>query len=135
MVNKSAVKRLCEKVKRSSGSLALVSSKTKDVCLIFMAKALVANTSYILRENKKDLIIARRKKLSKALIDRLSLDRLRVKSMADSLVEISKLRDPVGATIATIKRPNGLFIKKVRVPIGVILIIYESRPDVTADCI
>jgi len=129
------IKKLCEKVKEASRSLALVDSRTKDKALAAMGKALLKNTGRIIAENRKDVESAKRKRLPQALIDRLMLDESRVSDMAKSLFRIAKLKDPVGGAIETIKRPNGLLIKKVRVPIGVILIIYESRPNVTSDCI
>ena len=127
--------RLCEKAKAASRALALVDTKTKDKALIAMGKALKSKASYIIRENEKDLKAARKKGLSSALIDRLRLDPKRIAAMAESIIEIARLKDPIGDVIETRKRPNGLIIKKLRVPIGVILIIYESRPNVTSDCI
>ena len=135
MMTGKSIKRLCQKALLASKDLALVDSKIKDACLISMASALIKKTSYIIKENEKDLSFARRKYLSNALIDRLTLSPSGIKSMADSLLKISKLKDPVGEIIGMTKRPNGLLIKKVKVPIGVILIIYESRPNVTSDCI
>ncbi len=89
----------------------------------------------IKRANQKDLSSAQKLGLSNALIDRLMLDDKRIHSMSDSLLELIKLPDPVGAMLKAWDRPNGLKIQKVRVPIGVIAIIYESRPNVTAECI
>lgn len=134
-MSKQDIDRLCYKVKRSSRELALAGSKAKDRALLLMGKALVRNASYILRENEKDVERARKANLSGALIDRLSLNSSKISKMADSLFEIAALKDPVGKIIETRRRPNGLSIKKVTVPIGVILIIYESRPNVTSDCI
>jgi len=131
----SEIRRLCERAKSASRALALVDTKTKSDVLIAMAQVLVRNASYLIRENNRDLTAARKKKLSDAMIDRLTLNSSRIISMADSLLKIAKLKDPVGEIIETVKRPNGLVIKKVRVPIGVMLIIYESRPNVTSDCI
>ncbi|MCX5685989.1 MAG: glutamate-5-semialdehyde dehydrogenase, partial [Candidatus Omnitrophica bacterium] len=129
------IQKLCERVKVASRELALIDSKTKDRALAAMSRTLLKNTARIIAENKKDVISAERKGLSCALIDRLTLNESRISDMAGSLFAIAKLKDPVGEVIETIKRPNGLLIKKVRVPIGVILIIYESRPNVTSDCI
>ncbi len=131
----ASVKELCKRVKIASRRLALVDTKTKDAALIAMSKALVHNAAYIIRENKKDLASAKGLKLSAALTDRLTLTESRIKGMADSLRDIAGLKDPIGRVMETRKRPNGLIIKKVRVPIGVILIIYESRPNVTSDCV
>lgn len=132
---KNDIKILCERAKIASRSLALVDSKTKEAALVSMARALTKNSLYILKNNQKDLNYAERIKLSRALIDRLALNPSRIASMANSLLKIAGLKDPIGEIIETVKRPNGLLIKKVRVPIGVILIIYESRPNVTSDCI
>lgn len=135
MIDRKKINRLCEALKEASRELALVDTKTKDSSLIAMGKALIKNASFILRENEKDVELARKKGFSAALVDRLKLTDGRISSMADSLFDIAGLKDPVGKIIEAGKRPNGLVIKKVRVPIGVILIIYESRPNVTSDCI
>ncbi len=128
------IKRLCEASKRASRVLANISSEPKDAALKAMAKALLERKAAIIRANSKDLDFARKKNLSGALLDRLVLNEKRIRSMADSLIAIAKLKDPVGELLETKKRPNGLVIRKVRVPIGVVLIIYESRPNVTSDC-
>ena len=129
------IKSLCLKAREASREMAVVDSKTKEKALQSMAMALINNSSYIIEENKKDVGYGRRNGLSQAFIDRLVLNEERIKGMAQSLLEISKLKDPVGELLETRIRPNGLKIKKVRVPIGVILIIYESRPNVTSDCV
>lgn len=129
------IKNICNKSKEASRALALLDPKAKESSILSMSKAIEENISYIIEANRKDLEEARAKKLSAALIDRLLLDEKRVKSMADSLFEISRLKEPIGEVLGTRRRPNGLLIKKVRVPIGTILIIYESRPNVTGDCI
>lgn len=126
---------ICNKAKDASRRLGLIDSAVKEKALQSMAKALIKNSSYIMGENEKDVAAAEKAALPDALIDRLELDERRIKAMSDSLIEISRLKDPVGEVLETRKRPNGLLIKKVRVPIGVILIIYESRPNVTSDCI
>ena len=119
--------------KKASYELGLISSKVKDKALLVMAKALESQSGKILAGNKKDLSAA--KGLSPALVDRLTLNKDRIRSMALSLREIVSLKDPVGQIINSWERPNGLRIQKVRVPIGVTAIIYESRPNVTSDCI
>ena len=128
------IKRMCGKVKSASRELALVPAELKDRAIVAMAQALVKNSGYIIRQNDKDIAAARKRKMSGSLIDRLALNGSRIIAMADSLFQIAKLKDPIGSVIETRKRPNGLLIKKVRVPIGVVLIIYESRPNVTSDC-
>ena len=112
-----------------------VSSAKKNKVLKDMASSLNAKKNDIIRANKKDIGKAIRQGLSPAFIDRLSLNDKRIKEMSDSLLEITKLNDPVGEVIKAWRRPNGLWINKVRVPIGVIAIVYESRPNVTSDCI
>lgn len=133
-MNKRYIAKLCRKAKNASRSMALLGTKPKQRVLNAQAIALVKNSARILAENAKDVRAAARKNLAKALVDRLALTPSRIKLMADSLIDISKLKDPVGEIIETIRRPNGLLIKKIRVPIGVILIIYEARPNVTSDC-
>ena len=112
-----------------------VSSAAKNKVLKSMASALINRKEAILKANKKDIARATKAKLPVAFIDRLTLSEKRIKEMAESLTEISKLSDSVGEVIKAWRRPNGLWIHKVRVPIGVIAIIYESRPNVTSDCI
>lgn len=129
------VRGLCRKAKEASRRMAVIDSDTKDKALRGMAGALLSNASYIIARNREDVESARKANLSNALVDRLTLNEKRIKSMAGSLLDIAKLNDPVGEILETRKRPNGLLIKKVRVSIGVILIIYESRPNVTSDCI
>ena len=114
--------------------MALISAKEKNRALIKMAHALEAQQSYLIKENAKDLAASSKANYSKALVDRLTLDPKRILAMADGLRECAKLKDPVGQLLETIRRPNGLLIKKIRVPLGVVGIIYESRPNVTADC-
>ncbi|MFH1190566.1 MAG: glutamate-5-semialdehyde dehydrogenase [Candidatus Omnitrophota bacterium] len=135
MMRPDEIKKLCGEVKAASRELALVDTKVKDRALVAMGRALMKNAPRIVGENERDLSSAKRRELSPALIDRLRLTSLGVSSMAKSLADIARLKDPVGEVIETVKRPNGLLIKKVRVPIGVILMIYESRPNVTGDCI
>ncbi|MDD5174535.1 MAG: glutamate-5-semialdehyde dehydrogenase [Candidatus Omnitrophica bacterium] len=129
------IKLLCQKARAASREMSILDPELKSRALRSMARALIKNSSYIIKENAKDVKSARKNNISGALIDRLTLDEKRIRAMADSLIEISKLKDPVGQILETRSRPNALSIKKVRVPIGVILVIYESRPNVTSDCI
>ena len=98
-----------------------------------IANEIENNEEYILSENNKDIQIAKSNNLSEAMIDRLSLNDIGIKNIASSMRDIAKLNDPVGNELESWDRPNGLHIKKVSIPIGVIGIIYESRPNVTAD--
>jgi glutamate-5-semialdehyde dehydrogenase len=113
--------------------LARASSGQKNAALVEMAKALQKRSKELISENRKDIEFAKKKKLSKALIDRLTLNQKRVNEMAQGLVEVAALPDPVGEIVRMWQRPNGMSVGKMRVPIGVIGIIYESRPNVTAD--
>jgi len=129
------ITQLAKKAKQASHELALVSTDVKNQVLQRMAQAILDNSSYLIKENQKDLKEAQKKNYAKALVDRLTLNDKRLKDMSHCLLDTAKLKDPIGETIATYQRPNGLSIKKVRVPIGVVGIIYESRPNVTSDCI
>lgn len=124
-----------QKAKEASRKLALLSRSRKDEALLAMAAALDKNAKAIFSANQKDIAAARKNKLSSAMIDRLTVTEERLKSMSDSLKALAKLDDPVGEIIDAWQRPNGLLMRKMRVPIGVIAIIYESRPNVTSDCI
>jgi glutamate-5-semialdehyde dehydrogenase len=130
---KKYVLKKAKEARKASRKLAGLSSKVKNRALRGMAGELLKNSARIIKENGKDIKLARRKKLSKAFIDRLTLNSSRIKQMAQGLEEVADLPDPVGKIIKKWRRPNGLKISKVRVPLGVIGIIYESRPNVTAD--
>jgi len=113
--------------------LALTSTVQKNAALAACAAAVRSSASEILAANARDMEAARASKLSNALLDRLKLDEARIEAMATGIQEIIALPDPIGAVVAEWERPNGLRIQRVRVPLGVIGIIYESRPNVTAD--
>jgi len=113
--------------------LAAASSNTKNDALVAMAAALRSSADAILKENAADVTAGKAAGLSAALLDRLTLTRDRIEKMARSLDEIVALRDPVGEIIEGYTRPNGLQIMRLRVPLGVVLAIYESRPNVTSD--
>lgn len=119
--------------KKASKQLRILSSDVKNEVLIACADALVADSENIINENKKDVEKAKNNGMSEGLLDRLTLTDSRVKGMADGLRAIAALKDPVGEVISMQNRPNGLIIGKKRVPLGVITVIYESRPNVTAD--
>ncbi|WP_459886343.1 glutamate-5-semialdehyde dehydrogenase [Caminibacter profundus] len=127
------VEEVLQKVKAASKTIATLNGSIKRKLLNEMAQGLEKYTDEIIEANKKDLDYAKEKNLSSALIDRLLLNEQRIKSMADSLRVIAKLKDPVGRIIDGWKLDNGLEIQKVKIPIGVIGIIYESRPNVTSD--
>lgn len=119
--------------KEGARSLAKASSKQKNSALIKMAEALKSKAEELISENRKDIEYAEKKGLSKALIDRLTLNEKRIKEMSQGLVEVAQLPDPVGEITKMWQRPNGMTVGRMRVPIGVIGIIYEARPNVTAD--
>jgi glutamate-5-semialdehyde dehydrogenase len=114
-------------------ALALADTATKNRALAATAQALRARRAELLAANARDMDAARAKGLSGAMLDRLALDEQRIEGMARGVEDIAALADPIGATIAQWTRPNGLEISRVRVPLGVIGIIYESRPNVTCD--
>ncbi len=118
----------------ASRTLLSVPTALKNKILKNMALALIRKKGLIIQANKKDLRNALKQKSSAAFLDRLMLDDKRIKEMSRSLLAIAGLPDPLGEIIKAWRRPNGLRIQKVRVPIGVIAIIYESRPNVTSDC-
>ena len=127
------MKNILQKVKLASKLIAFLNGKVKRKVLKEMAKTLRENISYIIDENQKDLDYAKKENLSSALIDRLLLNEKIVEDMAKALEDIAKLKDPVGKVIDGWVLDNGLRIEKVKIPIGVIGIIYESRPNVTSD--
>lgn len=119
--------------KSASKVLAVASSDVKNKALELMAQALVENSDLIISENNKDIASGRENGLSDAMLDRLMLDSGRIEKIASAIREIIALDDPVGKTLSGTTRPNGLHISKVSVPLGVIAVIYEARPNVTAD--
>jgi len=121
------------KARKASRKLALATTDQKRLALTTAAQAIRDNSAEIQRENQIDLTEGKKRELSKAMIDRLELNDDRIESMAAGLCAIAKLDDPVGSVIAKWDRPNGLQIERVRTPLGVIGVIYESRPNVTAD--
>lgn len=131
---KSELIKLAKEAKQASQILAGLSSKQKEKVLNQVAQVLRKETKAIIQANQKDLGTARQMKLSDAMIDRLMLNSKRIDQMAVAVSDVAKLKDPVGQVLKSWKRPNGLKISKVSVPLGVILIIYESRPNVTSEC-
>lgn len=119
--------------KRASQILASLSSAVKNELLQQMAQALLNHTEELIEANDKDLAAAREVKLAPAMVERLALDAPRIRGMADGLREVAELPDPVGEITGMWRRPNDLQIGRMRVPLGVIGIVYESRPNVTAD--
>ena len=119
--------------KVASKELARISGAKKNEALLAMAKHILANEKIIITSNEKDIKNAKQKGLSESFIDRLKLDSESITSIANTLKDIASFEDPVGKVLANWTRPNGLQISRVSTPLGVIGIIYESRPNVTAD--
>lgn len=122
-----------KEAKKGAEILGKASSKKKDGVLLKMSEELKKKAKTLISENRKDIRFAEKKGLSKALIDRLTLNEKRINEMSQGLVEVAALPDPVGEITKMWRRPNGMSVGKMRVPIGVIGIIYEARPNVTAD--
>lgn len=124
---------LARQAKSASRQLGRLTTAEKNSCLLAMASALETNRSEIKQANEKDMAAAAHSGLSAAMLDRLRLDEKRITAMAAGLREVAALPDPVGRTLDERTRPNGLKLRKISTPIGVVVIIYESRPNVTAD--
>jgi len=122
-----------ESARQSSRALALATTEEKNKALQLMANAIRLHSQEILFANQNDLNLAKQKELPASFLDRLALDAKRIEAMASGLEVMAELPDPIGTILAEIDRPNKLKISRVRVPIGVIGVIYESRPNVTAD--
>ncbi|HPL62745.1 MAG TPA: glutamate-5-semialdehyde dehydrogenase [Syntrophales bacterium] len=129
----SRVEKMAVAAKEAAVKLAKLSSRVKDGALRDMAAALMDRKDFLVAENEKDLACARQKGLTRAMIDRLTMNEATVGAIAKGLEEVAALPDPVGKIISMWKRPNGLLVGRMRIPLGVIGIIYESRPNVTAD--
>ncbi|HET6418874.1 MAG TPA: glutamate-5-semialdehyde dehydrogenase [Geobacteraceae bacterium] len=127
------IRKIAADARQASFAMARLSSGAKNELLMNMAMALINNTHHLIEENAKDLASGEKKGLSSAMLDRLMLDEGRIKAMADGLREVANLPDPIGEVTKMWKRPNGLMVGKMRIPLGVIGIIYEARPNVTAD--
>lgn len=124
---------LLSKVKKASFELLSLDNKIRKECLINMANTILNNQDEILKKNQEDILNAKTNNLSQAMIERLTLNENRIKSLANSIIEVANLNDVVGKNLQTFKRPNGLIIEKIAVPFGVIAAIFESRPNVCVD--
>ena len=129
------VSNLVKQARANSYLISKLTTRAKNEVLKSMAGFLTLRKKFIIGENRKDISAAKKNKAKRSLIDRLSLSDKRINEMAESLMAIAALNDPVGKVISGSRMPSGIFINKVRTPIGVILIIYEARPNVTSDCI
>lgn len=124
---------LCKSAKEVSRQIGNLDTNTKNEVLRAAAAALVAHTDEIIRENEKDLARGRENHMPEGLLDRLMLTPSRMEQMAEGLRQVADLADPIGEVLSMKKRPNGLMIGKKRVPLGVVGMIYEARPNVTVD--
>jgi glutamate-5-semialdehyde dehydrogenase len=127
------IQEICVKARAAAFEMGKLSADDKNMALCRMANALEANAEKILAANKVDVEAAKARGLKASLLDRLALDQKKIQTMAKELREVSALPDPIGSVLATWTRPNGLIISQVRVPMGVVGVIYESRPNVTSD--
>jgi len=124
---------ICKKARTASAILAQLSTEAKDRALCKMANSLQANADKIISANEEDVQFAKKRGMKAAMLDRLALNEKKIENMANCIREVSALPDPVGEIVKTWIRPNGLLIGIMRVPLGVVGVIYESRPDVTSD--
>ena len=122
-----------ERARAAERVMRILSTDQKNEILRTVADVLVKSADVILEENKADVEAGRKKGMHEGLIDRLMLTPERIESMAEGLVQIASLEDPIGEVLGMKKRPNGLLIGQMRVPLGVVGMIYEARPNVTAD--
>jgi len=122
-----------KKAKEAAGILVSKTTEEKNFALKEISEQLRKEADYIMKENEKDLEYGRQNGFHDSLLDRLMLNEERIHAMADALLDLIELNDPVGDVVETIERPNGLAIEKVRVPLGVVGMIYEARPNVTVD--
>ena len=127
------IKEICVRAKAAATEMAKLSADAKNIALAKMADALETNAQEILSANKLDVEAAKAKGLKASLLDRLALDQKKIQTMAKELREVAALADPIGTVLSTWTRPNGLIISQIRVPMGVVGVIYESRPNVTSD--
>lgn len=124
---------LGKNAKKAASFLGTAGINEKNKALLMVAEAIEENKDYLIKENKKDIVRAKENGMTEALIDRLALTEERIAGMSEGIRQVAALEDPIGEVINMKKRPNGLIIGQKRVPLGVIGIIYESRPNVTAD--
>jgi glutamate-5-semialdehyde dehydrogenase len=129
----ASVADLCAQAKRASRTLATLDSATKDAALHAIAAALTDRAAEIVQANERDMQAGRENRIGEALLDRLMLDERRVAAIADAVRDVASLPDPVGEVVEGGRLPNGLSVRKVRVPLGVVAVVYEARPNVTID--
>jgi len=130
---KSSVQQIARDAQLSARKLSRITETEKNKALLRMAEELEVNSGFLLKENAKDVVKAKKSGISSAMLDRLTLKPSTIDQMAKGLREVAALPDPVGKVTSMWRRPNGLLVGKMRIPLGVIGIIYESRPNVTVD--
>jgi len=130
---KNSIRQIAEKALKAARDLAHASTEDKNDVLLKMAQELLVKSDFLIKENAKDLRQAKKSGLSTAMIDRLTLKKATIEAMVQGLREVAALPDPVGKITSMWRRPNGLLVGRMRIPLGVIGIIYESRPNVTVD--
>lgn len=130
---KSSVRQIASDAAAAARKLSRVTETEKNKALLRMAEELEQNSKFLLEENSKDVAQAKKSGISKAMLDRLTLKQATIDQMAKGLREVAALPDPIGKVTSMWRRPNGLLVGKMRIPLGVIGIIYESRPNVTVD--
>lgn len=128
-----AVQKICQNVKDAHEESGIIATETKNNILLYAANTIEEKIESIITENKKDVEFAKSQKVAESKIDRLILDRAKIKGLASTLREIARLEDPVGKILYEAKRDNGLHIKRVTTPIGIMLAIFEARPNVAID--
>lgn len=130
---KEQIRNMAQEGKAAAAILSRTPSDIKNTCLLAMGELLVRESDFLKKENEKDLQAARQSGLPTAMIDRLTLKDATIAAIAQGMAEVAALPDPVGKVTSMWRRPNGLLVGRMRIPLGVIGIIYESRPNVTAD--
>jgi glutamate-5-semialdehyde dehydrogenase len=133
MSTKKLAQIIAKDAKAASLEIADLSTDLKNKILLQISQNIRANKAQIIAANKSDVELALQNNLDKAKIDRLILDEKRIENLANAVADIAVLPDPIGKILYDVNRPNGLHIRRISVPIGVILAIYESRPNVTSD--
>ncbi|MET1254377.1 glutamate-5-semialdehyde dehydrogenase [Aliikangiella maris] len=129
----TAIKQQCEQTRKAAKAIALANPTQKNAILFSMVKALIENKATILAANERDVEQAEKDGLSAAMIDRLTINLTGIEQMQKALAEVAELPDPLSEVLPMTKRPNGIKVRKKRIPLGVILMIYESRPNVTVE--
>ena len=131
---KPELEKVLANARKAASSAALWTPDFKKRLLLNIASGIEKNAKWLIAENAKDLVAAKANGLSSSMMDRLTLNEQRIQNMAKGVRAVARLKDPIGKVLAKWTRPNGLKLQKVTVPLGVILMIYESRPNVTAEC-